>query len=119
MSGRQKQSTKDKWNTDAEQMVVSTLEPLLYGSATNIGCVISSERASLLWQLYSQLTHFVTAPHIALSRTLESLQQTTNGSNSQHRAVAPSKKRSLSSQKGKTVKVPAPHKFLSRQKIPS
>jgi hypothetical protein len=116
VSGRQKQSAKDKWNTNAEQMVVSTLESLLYGSATNIGCIILTERANLLWQLYSQLTHFVTAPHIALSRTLGLLQQTTNGPNSQHRAVAPSKKRPLP---GKAVKVPAPHKFLSSQKNPS
>ncbi|KAI4792116.1 hypothetical protein E4T44_12849 [Aureobasidium sp. EXF-8845] len=119
MTGRQKQSRKDEWNTDAEQLVLSTLEPLLYSSATNIGCMISSERSNLLWQLYSQLTHFVTAPHVALSRTLGLLQQTTNGSNTQHHAMARSKKRSLPSQKRGAVEVPAPHKFLSRQKIPS
>jgi hypothetical protein len=119
VAGRQKQSKKDEWNTDAEQLVLSTLEPLLYSSATNIGCIISSERANLLWQLYSQLTHSVTAPHITLSRTLGLLQQTTNGPNTQHRTMARSKKRSLPSQRRETVKVPAPHKFLSRQKIPS
>jgi hypothetical protein len=118
-SGRRKQAEMDKWNTDAEQLVLSRLEPLLYGGATNIGCIISSERANLLWQLYSQLTHFVTAPHIALSRTLGRLQQTTNDLSIQHRAVVPSRKRSLQSKKEKAVKVPAPHKFLSRQKIPS
>jgi hypothetical protein len=118
-SGRRKQAEIDKWNTDAEQLVLSKLEPLLYGGATNIGCIISSERANLLWQLYSQLTHFVTAPHIALSRTLGRLQQATNDLNIQHRAVVPPKKRSLQSKKEKAVKVPAPHKFLSRQKIPS
>jgi hypothetical protein len=119
VTGRQKQSGKDEWNTDAEQLVLSALEPLLYSSATNIGCIINSERVNLLWQLYSQLTHFVTAPHIALCRTLGLLQQTANGPNTQHRTMARSKKRSLSSQKREAAKVPAPHKFLSRQKIPS
>jgi hypothetical protein len=118
-SGHRKQSGKDKWDTGVEQLVLSTLEPLLYGGATNIGCIISSERANLLWQLYSQLTRFVTAPHIALSRTLGRLQQATNDLSIQHRGVVPAKKRSLQSQKGKAVKVAAPHKFLSRQKIPS
>jgi hypothetical protein len=119
VTGRQKQSEKDEWNTDAEQLVLSTLEPLLYSSATNIGCIISSECANLLWQLYSQLTRFVTAPHIALSRTLGLLQQTTNGPNTQHRTMTRSEKRSLPLQKRGAVKVPAPHKFLSRQKLPS
>jgi hypothetical protein len=118
-SGHRKQSGKDKWDTGVEQLVLSTLEPLLYGGATNIGCIISSERANLLWQLYSQLTRFVTAPHIALSRTLGRLQQATNDLSIQHRGVVPAKKRSLQSQKGEAVKVAAPHKFLSRQKIPS
>jgi hypothetical protein len=118
-SSRRKQSEKDKWNTDAEQLVLSTLEPLLYGGATNTGCIISSERANLMWQLYSQLTHFVTAPHIALSRTVGQLQQATNAASIQHRGVVPTKKRPIQSKNEKVVKVPAPHKFLSRQKIPS
>lgn len=118
-SGRGKHSRKDKWDTDAEQLVVSALEPLLYGGATNIGCIISSERADLMWQLYSQLVHLVTAPHRALSKAPGPLQQATNGSNVQHLAVADPKKHSLQSRKGKAAKAPVPHKFLSRQKNPS
>jgi hypothetical protein len=117
--GRGKHSRKDKWNTDAEQLVVSTLEPLLYGGVTNIGCIISSERADLMWQLYSQLVHLVTAPHRALSKAPGPLQQATNGIDTQHFAAAPLKKRSLQSRKGKAAKVPVPHKFLSRQKNPT
>ncbi|KAI4761875.1 hypothetical protein E4T52_11757 [Aureobasidium sp. EXF-3400] len=118
-SGQGKHSRKDKWNTDAERLVVSTLEPLLYGGSTNIGCIISNERANLMWQLYSQLVHLVTAPHRALSETPGLLQHPPNGFNTQHLAVAPPRKRSLQSRKGKAAKVPVPHKFLSRQKNPT
>jgi len=115
-SGRAKPSRKNKWNTAAEQSALSTLEPLLYGGATNIGCLITSERADLLWQLYSQLTHLVTAPYMALAR---SQKPTTKDRNAQYRAVDPSKKRSLQPRRGKAAKIPDPHKFLSRQKNPS
>lgn len=115
-SGRAKPSRKNKWNTGAEQLALSTLEPLLYGGATNIGCLISSERANLLWRLYSQLTHLVTAPHMALARAQK---PATKDMNAQYRAVDPSKKRSLQPRRGKAAKIPDPHKFLSRQKNPS
>ncbi|KAI4727316.1 hypothetical protein E4T49_04889 [Aureobasidium sp. EXF-10728] len=119
-SGKGKHSRTNHWNTDTEQLVLSTLEPLLYGGATNIGCLIPSERANLLWQLYSCLVHLVTAPHIALSRTVGLLQQETKGENSQGRAIAPKKKRSPGqSHKARAAKVPVPHKFLSRQKNPT
>lgn len=115
-SGRGKLSRKDKWNTDAEQLALSALEPLLYGGATNTGCLISSERANLLWQLYSQLIHLVTAPYVALSKTKKQAKKDTNA---QYRAESSLKKPSLQSSKGKAAKVPAPHQFLSRQKNPS
>ncbi|KAG9658469.1 hypothetical protein KCU95_g11683, partial [Aureobasidium melanogenum] len=100
-----KHSKRTDCNTDTEQLVLSSLEPLLYGGATNIGCIISTKRANLLSQLYSQLIHFVTAPHIALSRTFQLIQHHENGSNAQRRVVAPSKKRSQSQlQKTKAVK---------------
>ncbi|KAH0364747.1 hypothetical protein KCU65_g6602, partial [Aureobasidium melanogenum] len=108
------------WNIDTEQLVLSALELLLYGGATNIGCIIPTRRAKLLSQLYSQLIHFVTAPHIALSRTVQLIEHQENDLNVQRRVVAPSKKRSHSQLvKTKAGKVPVPHKFLSRQKNPS
>ena len=115
-SSREKLPRKDKWNTDTEQLALSALEPLLYGGATNIGCLISSERANLLWQLYSQLIHLVTAPHIALSKTPK---QAKKDANAQYRATDPTKKRSFQSRKGKGTKVPVPHQFLSRQNNPT
>lgn len=115
-SGRGKLTRKDKWNTDAEQLALSALEPLLYGGATNTGCLISSERANLLWQLYSQLIHLVTAPYVALSKTKKQAKKDTNA---QYRAGKSLKKPSLQSSKGKSTKVPVPHQFLSRQKNPS
>lgn len=116
-AGQGKYSKASDWETETEQLVLSSLESLLCGGATNIGCIISTQRANLLSQLYSQLIHFVTAPHIALSRTIQLIQHATNGSHTQQRVVAPSKKRSHGKvQKTKAVKVPAPHKFLSRQK---
>ncbi|CAD0111941.1 unnamed protein product [Aureobasidium uvarum] len=119
-SGKGKHPRADHWNTDTEQLVLSTLESLLYGGATNIGCIIANQRANLLWQLYSWLIHFVTAPQIALSRTVGLLEQATNGTNAQRRVLAPKKKRSLDqSQKARATKVPVPHKFLSRQENPS
>ncbi|KAG9944017.1 hypothetical protein KCU85_g8280, partial [Aureobasidium melanogenum] len=115
-----KHSKDTNWNTDTEQLVLSSLEPLLYGGATNIGCIIPIKRANLLSQLYSQLIHFATAPHVALSRTVQLIQHHENDSSAQRRVVAPSKKRSHSQlKKSKAVKVPVPHKFLSRQKNPS
>ncbi|KAI4744587.1 hypothetical protein E4T50_05011 [Aureobasidium sp. EXF-12298] len=118
-AGQGKHSKKTDWNIDTEQLVLSSLEPLLYGGATNIGCIIPTKRANLLSQLYSQLIHFVTAPHIALSRTVQLIQHHENSLNAQQRVVAPSKKRSHGQlQKTKAVKVPVPHKFLSRQKNP-
>ncbi|KAG9567129.1 hypothetical protein KCU71_g4021, partial [Aureobasidium melanogenum] len=114
-----KHSKRTDWNTDKEQLVLSSLEPLLYGGATNTGCIIPTKRANLLSQLYSQLIHFVTAPHIALSRTVQLIQHHENSLNAQRHIVAPSKKRPHGQvQKTKAVKVPAPHKFLSRQKNP-
>ncbi|KAI4716986.1 hypothetical protein E4T48_06838 [Aureobasidium sp. EXF-10727] len=117
-SGKGKHFRTNHWNTDPEQLVLSKLEPLLYGGATNIGCLIPSERAILLWQLYSCLVHFVTVPHIALSRTVGLLQQESKGANSQRRVIAPKKRSPGQSSKARAVKVPIPHKFLSRQKNP-
>ena len=122
-----KRYTKGQYRTDAEQFVLSALEPLLQGGATNIGCIISSERANLLWHLYSQLIHFVTAPHFALPRTFRILQEAANGTGTQRHvkssAVArvSSKKPSqvLPRKKGKAAKVPVPHQFLSHQKSSS
>lgn len=117
LAGQGKHSKAADWNTETEQLVLSSLESLLCGGAINIGCIISTKRANLLLQLYSQLIYFVTAPHIALSRTVQLIQHVTNGLHAQHRAVAPSKKRSHGQlQKTRAVKVPVPHKFLSRQK---
>ncbi|KAG9825355.1 hypothetical protein KCU98_g16374, partial [Aureobasidium melanogenum] len=100
-----KHSKRTDWNTDKEQLVLSSLEPLLYGGATNIGCIIPTKRANLLSQLYSQLIHLVTAPHIALSRTVQLIQHHENGLNAQRHVVAPSKKRSHGQvQKTKAVK---------------
>ncbi|THX24757.1 hypothetical protein D6D12_07422 [Aureobasidium pullulans] len=122
-----KRYTKGQYRTDTEQFVLSALEPLLQGGATNIGCIISSERANLLWHLYSQLIHFVTAPHFALPRTFRILQEAANGIGTQHHvkssavARASSKKPSqvLPRKKGKAAKVPVPHQFLSHQKSSS
>ncbi|KAK6002880.1 hypothetical protein QM012_001630 [Aureobasidium pullulans] len=112
-----KHAKESDWNTDTEQLVLSSLEPLLSGGAMNIGCIISTKRANLLSQLYSQLTRFVTAPHIALSRTIRLIQNTPNGLHTQQRIGAPSVKRSNGQlRRNKAVKVPVPHKFLSRQK---
>jgi len=119
-----KRYTKGQYRTDTEQFVLSALEPLLQGGATNIGCIISSERANLLWHLYSQLIHFVTAPHFALPRTFRILQEAANGTGTQHHvqssalARLSSKKPSqvLPRKKGKAAKVPVPHQFLSHQK---
>ena len=122
-----KRYTKGQYRTDTEQFVLSALEPLLQGGATNIGCIISSERANLLWHLYSQLIHFVTAPHFALPRTFRILQEAANGTGTQHHVKSPavarvsSKKPSqvLPRKKGKAAKVPVPHQFLSHQKSSS
>ncbi|TIA03819.1 hypothetical protein D6C82_01509 [Aureobasidium pullulans] len=122
-----KRYTKGQYRTDTEQFVLSALEPLLQGGATNIGCIISSERANLLWHLYSQLIHFVTAPHFALPRTFRILQEAANGTGTQHHAKSSavarvsSKKPSqvLPRKKGKAAKVPVPHQFLSHQKSSS
>lgn len=115
-SGRGKLSRKAEWSTDAEQLALSALEPLLYGGATNTGCLITSERANLLWQLYSHLTHLVTAPFVALSKIKK---QAKNDTNAHYHTEESLKKPSLQSGKGKAAKVPVPHQFLSRQKHPS
>ncbi|KAI5199688.1 hypothetical protein E4T38_06915 [Aureobasidium subglaciale] len=109
-----KGSEDGPWKTDTEQLVMTALQSLLRGGATDIGCIISSERANLLWRLYSQLTHFVTTPHIVLSRTFRLLQQVESGVIKKQRRSC---KRSNVPQKGKTANVPVPHKFLSRQAV--
>ncbi|KAI5196901.1 hypothetical protein E4T39_07565 [Aureobasidium subglaciale] len=112
-----KHSEAGAWTTETEQLVMTALESLLRGSATNIGCIISSERANLLWHLYSQLTHFVTTPHIALSRTFRLRQQAENGVSAIQRIP---RKRSNVLQKGKAAKVPGlgslpPHHVLGEE----
>ncbi|KAI5267775.1 hypothetical protein E4T47_07937 [Aureobasidium subglaciale] len=97
-----KRSRDGLWNTDTEQLVMAALESLLHGGATDIGCIISSERANLLWRLYSQLTHFVTTPHIALSKTFRLLQQAESGVSTKQHLTG---KCSKVPQKGKTANV--------------
>jgi hypothetical protein len=105
--GRGRRSKKGKYCTDTEQFVVSALEQVLQGGATNIGCIVSRERANLLWHLYSQVTHFVVAPQLALPRTFRVLQQSED---------PPRPKQHISNQKTKAGKPPSPHQFARRKK---
>lgn len=120
--GRWERPRKGENIPDPERLVITKLEQLLQGGATNIGCIISGERARLIWSLYMQLLYLVTAPHFALPRAFHFLPQASNSVAAPQQGDSPStastKRRAQKGPKTQT-KVASPHQFRSRQKYSS